>query len=221
MNKDLKKLLVVIYIVARYPLGNYRERKRRKQILSTMNTVQENYQKSKKNRFEHFERVYDVSLYILTFEYDILFLKQSILFCVNDWKKKLYARLLAIQLYEASMDFPKILGRDFRKSLSCIGILDDEMEKLNLIMKKINRFKIKNKDILSDIRNYVGAHRDNRGIKQLEIIEEIDPLEIMKVTAELYQFIKPLISFIIYVTKKMGSFEVILRNMKKSEKGFI
>lgn len=204
-------LLIVPYNRVRHLI---KETKHIEELEKTIATIREQHKNSKEKGMEHYERVYNASLYVLILEYDITILKNDALFSIRKWKKSFVARQIAMLLYEASNDLPSILGKEFRKSLNEIRVTDEELKKFNSVTKAINKFKNDHRNILQKLRNYVGAHRDNNAATQLQIIEEVDLLEIMDLAGNFYTSIRDLMPLMTGVILKMGDWRIIARHIK-------
>lgn len=161
----------------------------------------------------HFKRVYNVGLYILVFEYDISILKNDALFATSAWKKNFVARQFAIILYEAAHDLPELLGKDFRASLKTFPLTDSDWEAFNRTMKLVSKFKNEHRDLLNELRNYVGAHRDKDAGSQLDIIEKVDLLKMMELSGQFYDAMRELVPFLTKLTLSLGDWRVILKHM--------
>ncbi len=190
-----------------------RERKRISVLESTIKSVRVGYDRAKKYEMHYFERIYNASLYVLLFEYDIAILKNDALFATSNWKKNFVARQFAVILYEAAHDLPEILGKDFRETLKTLPLSDNELECLNRVTKQINRFKNEHHEVLSKLRNFVCAHRDKDAGKQLEIIENVNLLNMMELSGQFYEALRELVPFLVTITLTLGNWNVILRHM--------
>jgi len=156
-----------------------REKKRIAVLEETIKSVRNGYERAKKSDMPHFQRVYNAGLYVLVFEYDIAILKNDALFAIRAWKRNFVARQLAVILYEAAHDLPELLGKEFRVSLNTFPLTDADWETFNGIMKLISKFKNEHRDLLNELRNFVGAHRDKDAGKQLQIIGKADLLKML------------------------------------------
>lgn len=194
-----------------------RERKRVKQLESTIETIRAQYTAAGERGLENFQRVHNVGLYLLVFEYDMAILRNDALFSVRRWKKSFVARQMAVTVYEASHDVPHLLGREFRASLEEIGITEKEWVQFNALSKDFHAFGATHRKILKKLRNYVGAHRDNDAALQLSIIEDVDLLEIMELAGDFYEVTRKFFPFLIAVVNRMGDWQVVLRNMRFDE----
>lgn len=187
------------------------ESKRIKQLEKTIATIRAQNKNAKDKKMEHYRRIYNVSLYLLIFEYDIAILRNDALFSVRKWKKGFVARQMAILLYEASQDIPILLGKELRESLGEIGLTKDELTEFNTVTKALNIFKNEHQDILKKLRNFAGAHRDKDAAMQLEIIEEVDILDVMELAGNFYEVIRKLVPFMIKMIQKMGGWRVLIK----------
>lgn len=208
---NLFSLVVVPYNRIRHLVS---EAKRIKQLERTIETIREQHRNAKEKGMEHYERVYNVSLYLLIFEYDIAILRNDALFSIRRWKKGFVARQMAILLYETSQGLPNLLGQEFRKSLAEIGVTDDELKEFNSTTKKLNQFKNEHRDILQKLRNFAGAHRDKDAAKQLKVIEEVELLGVMQLAGEFYDAMRDLTPFLINLILKMGHWRVLIKHIK-------
>jgi len=192
------------------------EARRIPKLENTIASLRKQHSNAIKEEFLHYERIYNVNLYLLVLEYDVAILRNDALFSFRLWKKKFVARQLATLLYEASQDIPKLLGKNFRDSLASIDIDERELELFSKITKSLNKYKNDNRELLQKLRNFVGAHRDKDAAKQLEIIEEVELLNIMELTASFYENIRELSPFMIRVIVRLGDREILIRHVLAS-----
>lgn len=192
------------------------EARRIPKLENTIAVLRAQHSNAIKEELLHYERIYNVNLYLLVLEYDVAILRNDALFSFRLWKKKFVARQLATLLYEASQDIPKLLGKNFRDSLASIDIDERELELFSKITKNLNKYKNDNRELLQKLRNFVGAHRDKDAAKQLEIIEEVELLNIMELTASFYENIRELSPFMIRVIVRLGDREILIRHVLAS-----
>lgn len=207
------KLLALPIIVWNRLSHLVRERKRISAIEGAIKSIRREYDRAKKNRMPHFQRVYNVGLYILVFEYDFSILKNDALFAVRPWKKNFVARQFAVLLYEASHDLPELLGKEFRESLRTLPLTDSDWANLNAILKRINEFKKEHHSQLNTLRNYVGAHRDKDAGKQLEIIDNVNLLDMADLAVQFYAAMSGLVPLLTKITLSLGDLKVIFKHM--------
>lgn len=207
-------IVVIPYNRAKHLL---RERKRLKQLKRTIETIRAQHAAAVERGFEHYQRIYNVGLYLLIFEYDMAILRNDALFSVRSWKKSFTARQMAVVLYEASQDIPHMLGKEFRESLDATGISESEWREFNAMSKDFHAFRERHREMLKKLRNYVGAHRDKDSALQLSIIEDVDLIEVMELAGDLYEVIRKFLPFMAATVSRMGDWRIILKNMRSDE----
>lgn len=200
-----------------------RERKRLEILDETIATIRREYERSIANGTQHYERIYNVSLYVLFFEYDMAMLKNDALFAIRPWRKHFVARQIAVLLYEASQDIPELLGKEFRTTLKTLPLSDEDWKVFNKTTKIFNEFKINNRVFLNEIRNFVSAHRDKSAIKQMNVLEKIDLLSLLKISGDFYVPMRELIPLMVKITTILGDWNVLLKHLPSEvyEKDFI
>ena len=109
----------------------------------------------------------------------------------TQWRKKLYARLLAMTLVECVEDITQLLGKEFRLSLDKAIAKNDYKQKLNPIVKALIEFKKKHECDLRDIRNIAAAHRDQDAARQLSAINKINPKTLQNLSLEFVELLLP------------------------------
>jgi len=168
--------------------------------------------------FSHSRRIHNVTLYVLLLDQDIAALTDNMMRAVSQERRIFVARSLAVLLYEASHDLPNLLGGDYRESLLTLSIPDEWFDEGKEVSKRLNRFKNEHREFLGKIRNLVGAHRDNDAITQLEAMEALDPLEVMRLAARLQEPLNLLISLQMKLTSHAGATPVLLRDFLSKPK---
>ena len=180
-----------------------KEISRLKALEDALNTINNEYEKALNNKEDDKMKIYNVSLFMLTVEYDVSSIKFMIPFQMDKWNKKFLARQLAVLMYEATDDFLELLGKDYREMIKKLSDGETLLELLNDITKGLNEFKKKNKQTLHEIRNYCGAHRDKNGYKQLALINSIESNDMLDLAAE----------FMIPVSKLTPYFSRVMKAM--------
>lgn len=193
-----------------------RDRQRLPHLTRLVSTVQRSHQEAKAHGLTHYERIYNVALFVLMLDQDLAVITRHFALGYRTWEKRFAARQLAIILHEVPTDLVQLLGGDFRKSLKTFPLWDGAIVELNNISKRLHKFMKDRGVLLEEIRHFVGAHRDHNAAKQLEIIEAIDPLTIYSMAAELYESLHPLVSFLIRLTDLMGAPRTIISHLAES-----
>ena len=197
--------LLNIYFQLRTIRIRRKEISRLKALAEVMKTINEEYEKASSNNENDKMKIFNISLFMLTVEYDMSSLKFMILFQTDNWNKKYLSRQLAILMYESTDDFLELLGKDYRDMINKLSNSENLNQMLNEIAKELNQFKKKNKEILYDIRNYCGAHRDKNGHKQLAMINSIESNDMLDLAAD----------FMIPVSKMTPYFSEVMNAMSK------
>ena len=158
--------------------------------------------------------LYNVSLFTALLQRDIETYSEAIFMARSEWHRKFHSRNLAVLLYEAAEDLPQLLGKDYRNWLTDIG-LTQQQSRLNTITRQIAKFKDTHSHFLKEIRNYVGAHREQNSLAQLNCMDSMDSLQVYRVAAELGPSIKALIDYQTDLLKFMHNPSVMLDNAIK------
>lgn len=125
--------------------------------------------------------------YILLMDYDLICLFEEMVITRSRWKKKLYARLVVINLYECANDFAFLLGKTFREQLIVIHLPNLEVDR-RTIHKEIVKFQKSHNAFLKRIRNSVMGHRDHNAEAQIEFIKSLKTNEIFRLGTEYFEW---------------------------------
>ena len=117
-------------------------------------------------------------------------------------RKRVYARVLALQCVEFFDDVPKLIKDTVHSDAALLGALEgrallDATARLRPIRRK---YEI----LLRTIRNASIAHRDLDAIKQLESMTAIDVLQFFRLLSEMYAWRTELTKAFLPVLKRMG-----------------
>jgi hypothetical protein len=102
----------------------------------------------------------DLIKYINLIDYDLVCLLEEMVRTRSRWKKKLYARLVVINLYECAKDLVYLLGKPLREQLIVICLPNLDVER-RTIHKEIVKFNKSHTAFLERIRNSVIGHREH------------------------------------------------------------
>ena len=195
----------LLQIINRFRSYNFRrlENARVKSLEESQETIKIEYKKSLNLGIEENREVFNLALFVLNVEYDVSALKMTYLEMFNPWYKKFAIRMLAVQLYEISEDFPQLLGTRFRQLIQQFDHQNRLENELNQITGGINKFKNDHSTELKEIRNYIGAHRDHNGNTQLKLIEGMDSFLILDLAAQLMNPVSKLTPFLIRLMKQI------------------
>ena len=193
-----------------------REKTRIPELQKTIDTIKREHQRASDANLEHFAQFYNVVLFILVLDYDVSVLSQHYVNAYTRyWEKKFVARQMAVLMYEASEDIPQLLGGDFRANLKTIPLWNEAEKELYKISKELNQVKSSHSEMLKELRNFVTAHRDHTTVKQMDIIDNLNPGKIYALLGDFYDIMKPLASFMIRTVHVMGNKSVILHHLSE------
>lgn len=169
--------------------------------------------------FEHSRVIHNVSLYALLIDQDLSQLMTDMVCAIGDDRRRYVARNLAVLLYEASTDLAELTGGQFRKSLSKLKIPPEWLVELNEVSRDLNSFKNKHRDFLVQIRNMVSAHRDKNAISQYELMNSLEPLEIVRLGPEFQNGVSKLVNLQIKLTAHVGRLDILALDITDSSRG--
>jgi len=121
--------------------------------------------------------------YVLLMSHDLICLFEEMVCTRSRWKKKLFARHVAITLYECMNDFEFLLGKPFREQLIRIRLpaLDTARKAIH---KEIIMFEKSHGAYLKKVRNSVIGHRDHNAETQIELIKSLKPSHIYRLSSK-------------------------------------
>lgn len=190
-------------------------RNRRKVTESLILTLKKRCDDATRANIPEYMEIYNVGLFIALFERDISTFNKCIFFAKSEWERQFFARSLAVLLYEGSEDIPELLGKNYRVSLKTLELGSGWFDRLNIISSKLNQFRKSNSHFLSELRNYVGAHRDHNASKQLEILSKLQSIEVYRLAAEFSSPLNDLIAFYTQLLAYMHNPIVIMNQVSK------
>lgn len=150
------------------------EHQRLKSIEDTMETLAIELAKAKVKKNKEHVTIFNLSLFILTIEYDVSVIKFIIPFEMDIWHQRFLARQLAVLMYESTNDLLKLLGNDLNPVTTRLKSDHDLQSRIIEIRKSLNDFKSAYMSELNTIRNFSGAHRDKDAFEQLVVIRTLD-----------------------------------------------
>lgn len=115
----------------------------------------------------------NASQYVTLFNYDLRQLLYDIKRAGDTWGGRLYARLLALTLYECTEDITALLGRPLREAVSELGG-PAAMDTLKALHKRAAGFFNENRPLLQTIRLQVIGHREQDAAIQVSQLEALD-----------------------------------------------
>jgi len=140
------------------------------------------------DKYGHNDKAFDFinafAFYRLSF-LDIALLLKNFLTSKTDLEKKIYAKMLVLNLYEFIEDIPQIFGRDFMNALPDV-VNNELLDELKNIKKAIQNIKTESHTYLKEIRNTVVGHKDHNTFIQVEVLDKIDFDKIEKYCMSIY-----------------------------------
>lgn len=134
--------------------------------------------------------LWNVVGYLNLLAFDLASVGYSLIFEKKRWQKIYFARQVVLLIYEALEDIPEILGKSYKSLFIDVPRSSDFILNLNLYKTDLQEFKKLYREYLLHIRVNVCAHRDKDINMQLEIIEEIDPYEIIKLMIDFEKILR-------------------------------
>jgi hypothetical protein len=125
------------------------------------------------NTFQSDAPLWNAIQYCSIADLDLSILIHQLMVAETDWRRKLYARMLAMTLFECVSDIPAIMAKDFRSGITSRANKNDVWEGVESVRKDLANFGKKHKIILEEIRHIAIAHRDQRAGLQLVVIKNI------------------------------------------------
>jgi hypothetical protein len=115
----------------------------------------------------------NASQYVTLFNYDLRQLLYDMQRAGDSWGGRLYARLLALTLYECTEDITALLGRPLREAVSELGG-PAALDTLKGLHKRAAIFFDENRPLLQAIRLQVIGHREQDAAIQVSQLEALD-----------------------------------------------
>ena len=123
-----------------------------------------------------FQFINAFAFYRLSF-LDIAILFKNFMTSKEGLEKDIYAKMLALNLYEFFEDIPQIFGKDFRDSLQKTQN-EELINEFQNIKKNIQQIKVESHSYLKEIRNTIASHKDHNTFTQVEVLKKIDDTRI-------------------------------------------
>ena len=130
------------------------------------------------------DSIWSPCLFSNTTYYDLSILVELIAFERDEWRRRFFARSLAIVIYEIGEDLPTVFGKTYRDACLRLAVPRALMDQLNSALKSISTAWNRSHGLLRDIRLISGAHRDHDPILLNETIARIDAGELFDLGME-------------------------------------
>jgi len=180
-------------------------------VSSAVTEVRQTHHEYQRRGLTDHARIWNVALYLLLLEGDILQLKHDAIDAMTDYRRGFIARMMAVQLYEAYQDVPRLLGKDFRVGLKELGFGPGTLENLNVRMKRLASAKNEHQALLKRTRNTAGAHRAKDAVEQWTTVDEADLAVMLRVSGDLYAVLRDLVPLVKQIGARAGDPAVIFK----------
>jgi hypothetical protein len=197
----------------------WRNRKRREITEFLINTLQKRCDEARRAGVQSYLTIYNVGLFIALFEQDLSAYSEGIFFARSEWHRQFFARGMAVLLHEGATDFPEMLGKAYRKCILDLDLESHWIDKLNKIGSQLSLFRKSHVEFLSEVRNYVGAHRDHNALTQIEVLAKFTAFDVYKLGADFSQPLRDLTHFYIGLLTRLHQPSVMLRSVLKAVNG--
>jgi len=136
---------------------------------------------------------------------DLSILLNQLLMAETDWRRKLFARILASTLFECIDDMPAVMARDFRSGITLLANKPEVWEKIESVRKNLADFGRSHREILEQIRHSTFAHREQEADLQLEVIENLNVNLIYDLSMKFYEILKEFDNLMVLVLTEFNN----------------
>lgn len=168
----------------------------------TKNILLNELSRAKEHGTESLEQLNRIGLYLTVIMMDISVLNARLAITIDEEIKGVYARHVALLIFEFLDDQPGLFGKEIIDIVSKLPNSSEHLEELRDLGSDLKEIRKHYGKLLYQIRNNVVAHMEHDGERQLEIIESIN-LEDMRKLAKTIQ-------------KSIGNYTRLVANIAKS-----
>jgi|GEM_PF-5383753 len=130
-----------------------------------------------------------IGLYLCIMQKDLSLLHSRLVMALNPEVKEVYAKQIALILFEFIQDQPKLFGRSYRDIIYKLPDHEKKIDLLKILGMETSLIKKERGGLLKEIRINLAAHRDCNGEKQLQVIEKLDFVEMHRLSMQLYSIL--------------------------------
>jgi hypothetical protein len=191
------------------------ERKRRKALEQTFETIKHYAIKNENGRFRGSWILFNIGLYLLIADRDIQAIKIDALTHPDEWTRKLHARIILLTIYEWDAD--KVSGRALKEALDTMlipGELKTQTIEALRTLRLIQRKVTKN---FSFVRNATIGHRDPNALAQYRAIRDLKVDEVMAIAVEFFAAVERFVVLLTQIMLAGNSLQSYLRQWTESE----
>lgn len=136
--------------------------------IAEVNSIREEY-KAKRLAFEENVLVWNISGYITLISIDIKTMQKGLYSATSEWDKRFFARQSYLIMYDA----PNQIIRQIKKLIERKGYKSFYTD-LTKAQKDLEKFARENCEYINVVRNNTAGHKDEKVIRQLNVIENIE-----------------------------------------------
>lgn len=151
----------------------------------TLETLRQEKKRAEGHGALSLAEVHNTGIYLVLFNFDLTVLMKLMLLERNESIRKVYAKQLALLIYEMFEDFSEIFGKNILEVIKGLPQKDKLMHDFKEIGQGLRNYKKVYEKELRNIRNIVVAHRDHDGNAQIQALSEIDTKEIQILAGEI------------------------------------
>jgi hypothetical protein len=215
-NEQLKNGVERVVLLRNRIRSRADARKRNKVRIAALASVRQTLERAVKAKARNIETIFNVALYLLLIDQDLAYFTNDMVCAIGGRRRAFVAKHEALLLYEAGEDVPQLLGRNFRTAIGALGVSQDQIQRINSVSSDLNKFWQTHREFLGRIRNALAAHREHDALRYAEILENLEPLEVMTRAAELSGLLELLVQELIKIGRLTSSPTVILRDIVNS-----
>jgi len=160
--------------------------------------------------------IYNAGLFVVLLEQDLSAYSTALYYANSKYHQQFAARGMAVLLYEGAEDIPTVFGKNYREALRDLQLADSWLQALNASIAGFNKFKQEHTTFLKDIRNYVGAHREQNSLAQLKVLENLDHMAVYRLGATFSEPLRSLVNFQIALLRYVKHPTVLLSEAVKA-----
>ncbi len=194
----------------------WRNRKREKETLNLITTLEERYLQAQKYKSEPHSLFFNSALFNALSEQEISSFSRAIYLADTEQERHFHAKHLAVLLCEISEDYTELLGKHYLSALQKLGIEASDLKDLEEIKDVVRAFRKKHEKFLRRVREYIGAHRDHLGTEQLQVSRSFVAMDVYRLAGEFSVVIRRLLDFSIRVQPIVDSPRAVIRNISSA-----
>lgn len=192
-----------------------KERKRRKVLASTMETVVRELARAKRHGFWASCVVLNLALFFLVAERDIQEAKLDALTHPDAWRRSLCTRIILLTIHELDLD--KAAGSKLRLAMTQAKIPKPLQQKVTARLSSVRAAQDNAKKSYASVRHATIAHRDPDALQQHRFITELDTLEVLRNAEAFYAGVHGFSALMSELILEIGSVRGVLGQLAARE----